>query len=56
MIIILLLEGRNLKSKIKFTITMTTAIIIVTVKIMKTIAIIKVVLIIKLIVRRRHQP
>ena len=56
MILILLLEVRNLKNIIKLTITITTAIIIVIVIIMKTIVTIKVVLIITLITPRRHEP
>ena len=54
MILILLLEVRNLKNIIKLTITITTTIIIVL--IMKTITTIKVVMVIKLIALRRHQP
>ena len=49
MILILLLEVKNLKNIINLTITITTIII------MKTITI-KVVMIIKLIALRRHQP
>ena len=53
MILILLLEVRNLKNIIKLTIT-TTTIIIIVLK-MKTITTIKVVMIVKLIALRRHQ-
>ena len=53
MILILLLDVRNLKSIIKLTRTITTAIIIVLIR--KTITTIKVVMIIKLIALRRHQ-
>ena len=51
MILILLLEVRNLKNIVKLTITITTIIIII----MKTITI-QIVMIIKLIALRRHQP
>ena len=54
MILILLLDVRNLKSIIKLTRTITTTIIIVLIR--KTITTIKVVMIIKLIALRRHQP
>ena len=50
MILILLLEVRNLKNIVKLTITITIIIII-----MKTITI-QIVMIIKLIALRRHQP
>ena len=56
MILILLLEVRNLKNIIKLTITITTTIIIVIVIIIKTITTIKVVMIINLIASRCHQP
>ena len=56
MILILLLEVKNLENIIKLTITITTTIIIVIVIKMKKITIIKVVLTIKLIAPHRHQP
>ena len=55
MILILLLELRNLKNIIKLTITITATIIMLIVIIMKAITTIKVVMIIKLIAPH-HQP
>ena len=56
MILIILLKVRNLKNVTKFTIIITTKIMIVTVTIRKSISPIKVVLIVKSIAPRRHQP
>ena len=56
MILIILLKVRNLKNVTKFTIIITTKIMIVTVTIRKSISPIKVVLIVKSIAPRRQQP